>query len=304
MVRPSRAPGSPAAGLPLLLSNDGMNSSDFIEAVGAWYLNDAFGTSSGYPQDGVHRLFLRQLRGLLRRIAGRTGRRPLQDAGAIVALATAKAGSETPRRSRRRSRRWPRGGEKIFAGGDELAKALARSRKANRSSMKVIGPAVLDQYGDITGPFRLWRIKDGEVTGLSARRARPMSIRRRAKSRNRLALGGGGGGRSTHHRRGAGAFVSVDQAIADEVDPTCLGLARSTSPRSTGRKTPAARLDAFSHPTDVGEVASAKRDVKVGEFAICDCLAGRWAVLGRERMRATCCHLGDTILSRYHDGLF
>lgn len=29
------------------LLNDGMNSSDFIEAVGAQYLNDAFGTSSG-----------------------------------------------------------------------------------------------------------------------------------------------------------------------------------------------------------------------------------------------------------------
>jgi len=31
----------------------------------------------------------------------------------------------------------------------------------------VPGPACggrFDQYGDITGPFRLWRIKDGEVT--------------------------------------------------------------------------------------------------------------------------------------------
>ncbi len=28
----------------------------------------------------------------------------------------------------------------------------------------VIGPISFDKYGDITGPFRLWRIKDGEVT--------------------------------------------------------------------------------------------------------------------------------------------
>ena len=28
----------------------------------------------------------------------------------------------------------------------------------------VIGPVQFDKYGDITGPFRLWRIKDGEVT--------------------------------------------------------------------------------------------------------------------------------------------
>ena len=34
-------------GAPKFLLNDGMNSTDFIEAVGAQYLNDAFGTSSG-----------------------------------------------------------------------------------------------------------------------------------------------------------------------------------------------------------------------------------------------------------------
>jgi branched-chain amino acid transport system substrate-binding protein len=28
----------------------------------------------------------------------------------------------------------------------------------------VIGPITFDDVGDITGPFRLWRIKDGEVT--------------------------------------------------------------------------------------------------------------------------------------------
>jgi len=27
----------------------------------------------------------------------------------------------------------------------------------------VIGPVSFDQYGDITGPFRLWRIQSGEV---------------------------------------------------------------------------------------------------------------------------------------------
>ena len=28
----------------------------------------------------------------------------------------------------------------------------------------VIGPVSFDKYGDITGPFRLWRIQDGKVT--------------------------------------------------------------------------------------------------------------------------------------------
>jgi branched-chain amino acid transport system substrate-binding protein len=28
----------------------------------------------------------------------------------------------------------------------------------------VIGPITFDQHGDITGPFRLWKIQDGVVT--------------------------------------------------------------------------------------------------------------------------------------------
>ena len=28
----------------------------------------------------------------------------------------------------------------------------------------MIGPVSFDKFGDITGPFRLWRIQNGEVT--------------------------------------------------------------------------------------------------------------------------------------------
>jgi hypothetical protein len=39
------------------LLNDGMNSSEFIEAVGAQYLNDAYGTSSGTVETASTRYF-------------------------------------------------------------------------------------------------------------------------------------------------------------------------------------------------------------------------------------------------------
>jgi branched-chain amino acid transport system substrate-binding protein len=55
-------------------------------------------------------------------------------------------------------------GEVVHAGPDGLGaglKALAAGRKIRYEG--VIGPIAFDQYGDITGPFRLWRIKDGEV---------------------------------------------------------------------------------------------------------------------------------------------
>jgi branched-chain amino acid transport system substrate-binding protein len=56
-------------------------------------------------------------------------------------------------------------GEPIHAGKDEFAKALGLIKEGKKLRYEgVIGPISFDQYGDITGPFRLWRIKDGEVT--------------------------------------------------------------------------------------------------------------------------------------------
>ena len=56
-------------------------------------------------------------------------------------------------------------GEPIHAGKDEFVKALALIKDGKPIKYEgVIGPIAFDQYGDITGPFRLWKIKDGEVT--------------------------------------------------------------------------------------------------------------------------------------------
>ena len=55
-------------------------------------------------------------------------------------------------------------GEVVHAGKAEFAKALGliKDGKAIRYE-GVIGPVSFDQYGDITGPFRLWKIADGKV---------------------------------------------------------------------------------------------------------------------------------------------
>lgn len=56
-------------------------------------------------------------------------------------------------------------GTVIHAGKDEFAKALALIKEGKPIKYEgVIGPVAFDQYGDITGPFRLWRIQKGEVT--------------------------------------------------------------------------------------------------------------------------------------------
>ena len=56
-------------------------------------------------------------------------------------------------------------GTVIHAGKDEFAKALQLIKDGKPIKYEgVIGPVTFDQYGDITGPFRLWKITNGEVT--------------------------------------------------------------------------------------------------------------------------------------------
>ncbi len=149
------------------LLNDGMNSTEFIEAVGAQYLNDAFGTSSGTSKTASTDYF----NGAYEAFSG--GIKPdapaadrSYDAGAIVALAIAKAGKADAAAIKAAIPQVvAAGGEPIHAGKDEFAKALALIKEGKPIKYEgVIGPVSFDQYGDITGPFRLWRIKDGAIT--------------------------------------------------------------------------------------------------------------------------------------------
>jgi branched-chain amino acid transport system substrate-binding protein len=149
------------------LLNDGMNSSDFVAAVGAQYLENAFGTSSGTSPTASTEYFnanYEAFSGGIKADAPAADRS--YDAGAIVALATAKAGKGDPALIKAAIPEVvAAGGEPIHAGKDEFAKALKLISEGKPVKYEgVIGPVSFDQYGDITGPFRLWQIKAGEVT--------------------------------------------------------------------------------------------------------------------------------------------
>lgn len=148
------------------LLNDGMNSDDFIKAVGAQYLNDAYGTSSGTAETASSDYFYKEYEafsGGIKPDAPAADRS--YDAGAIVALAIAKAGKpESAAIKAAIPKVVAHDGEPIFAGKEQFAKALALIKEGKPIKYEgVIGPVSFDQYGDITGPFRLWRIKDGVV---------------------------------------------------------------------------------------------------------------------------------------------
>lgn len=149
------------------LLNDGMNSSDFIASVGAQYLESAYGTSSGTSPTASTEYFnanYEAFSGGIKADAPAADRS--YDAGAIVALAVAKAGKADAAAIKAAIPEVvAAGGEPIHAGKDEFAKALKLLGEGKAIKYEgVIGPVSFDQYGDITGPFRLWQIKAGEVT--------------------------------------------------------------------------------------------------------------------------------------------
>ncbi|MEK1851981.1 MAG: ABC transporter substrate-binding protein [Phyllobacterium sp.] len=149
------------------LLNDGMNSKDFIESVGAQYLQNAYGTSSGTNPTASTEYFNANFETFSGGIAPSAPAADRSyDAGAIVALAIAAAGKPDAAAIKAAIPKIVAdGGEPISAGKEQFEKALKLIKDGKPIKYQgVIGPVSFDQYGDITGPFRLWRIKGGEVT--------------------------------------------------------------------------------------------------------------------------------------------
>lgn len=153
-------------GVAKFLLNDGMNSKDFIANVGAKYLDDAFGTSSGTSPTASTDYFMKNYKEFSGIDPANPAADRSYDAGAIVGLAIAQAGKPDSAAIKEAINKVldPKG-EVIHAGKDEFAKALKLIKDGKPIKYEgVIGPVAFDQYGDITGPFRLWRIQKGEIT--------------------------------------------------------------------------------------------------------------------------------------------
>ena len=166
------------------LLNDGMNSKDFIESVGAQYLENAYGTSSGTSPTASTEYFngnYEAFSGGISPSAPAADRS--YDAGAIVALAIAKAGkADAAAIKAAMPEVVADGGTPIHAGKEEFAKALQLIKDGKPVKYEgVIGPVSFDQYGDITGPFRLWKITNGEVTTVGELSAEEVNTIKTAK---------------------------------------------------------------------------------------------------------------------------
>ena len=152
-------------GVRKFLLNDGMNSGDFIEAVGARYLSDAYGTSSGTETSPSTDYFNANYKSFSGVDPGSPAAVQAYDAGALVGLAIAAAGkaeSEAIRAGIYKAT--DPNGTPVYAGADgfKAALALLAAGKPIRY-VGVIGPIAFGKYGDITGPFREWQIVGGKV---------------------------------------------------------------------------------------------------------------------------------------------
>ena len=147
------------------LLNDGMNSPDFIDSVGADYLKDAYGTSSGTTPTPSTVYFNKNYKEFSGIEPSNPAADRAYDAGAIVGLALAITGDDTSKLKDAMFKVVDPKGTPIYAGKEEFAKALGLIKDGKPIRYEgVIGPVSFDQYGDITGPFRLWKIADGKVT--------------------------------------------------------------------------------------------------------------------------------------------
>lgn len=154
-------------GTQTFLLNDGMNSADFIRDVGPRFLNNAFGTSSGTVKTPSTEYFAKAYPAMS---GGFDANAPAADraydAAAILGLAIAHAGKADSAAIRESIRKITGGpGEVIHAGADNFRKALQLIKDGKAIQyVGVIGAVSFDANGDITGPFRKWRIQDGNVT--------------------------------------------------------------------------------------------------------------------------------------------
>jgi ABC-type branched-subunit amino acid transport system substrate-binding protein len=149
------------------LLNDGMNAADFIKGVGPQYLGNAFGTSSGTTKTPSTEFFAQAYPSMSGGFdAGAPAADRAFDAAAILGLAIAQAGKFEAAAIRDAVRKvTDPGGEVVHASPQGFARALQliKDKKAVRY-VGVIGAVQFDKNGDIVGPFRTWRITNGEVT--------------------------------------------------------------------------------------------------------------------------------------------
>ncbi len=148
----------------MILSN-ALRAKEFVESVGAQYLVDAVGIDNAQVEGPSVDAFNTSWQQKFGSAPSGPGLHTMYDAAAVALLAMEKSGEATGTAVRDTIRAITGGdGEPVYPGaeGFKKAKQLIAEGKAIRY-VGATGPIAFDEHGDVTGPYLIWGVKDGEL---------------------------------------------------------------------------------------------------------------------------------------------
>lgn len=151
----------------LILSN-ALRADEFVESVGAQYLENAYGIDNAQVEGESVEAFNTSWKDAKGSDPNGPGLHVMYDAAAVALLAMEQAGEADGTAIRDNIRKVTGGeGEAIYPGveGFKKAKALIAEGKPIRY-VGATGPITFDENGDVTGPYLIYGVKDGELATL------------------------------------------------------------------------------------------------------------------------------------------
>ena len=148
-----------------LILNNALRSPDYVEAVGAQYLQNAFGMDNASAGGPTVDSFRDAFQAKYGESADGPGIATQYDAAIVLGLAMNIAPELTGSAIRDSVREIQNpDGTVIGTGPDEFAKALALIKEGKPIRyVGATGPVVFDANGDVNGAALIWNIKDGEL---------------------------------------------------------------------------------------------------------------------------------------------
>ncbi|EKF18591.1 ABC transporter substrate-binding protein [Nitratireductor pacificus] len=151
----------------LILSN-ALRADEFVESVGAQYLTEAYGIDNAQVEGESVEAFNASWKETKGSDPNGPGLHTMYDAAAVALLAMEQAGKPDGTAIRDNVRKVTGGeGEPVYPGveGFKKAKALIAEGKPIRY-VGATGPITFDANGDVTGPYLIYGVKDGELATL------------------------------------------------------------------------------------------------------------------------------------------
>jgi len=148
--------------------SNALRADEFVEAVGADYLTEAYGIDNAQVEGESVTTFNSDWQEKFGSEPNGPGLHTMYDAAAMALLAMEQAGEATGTAIRDNVRKVTSGdGEQIFPGveGFKKAKQLISEGKAIRY-VGATGPLEFDENGDVVGPYLIWGVKDGKLVTL------------------------------------------------------------------------------------------------------------------------------------------